>query len=93
MRDPMQSKAKIGQAVMFALVTASIFHNTGINNQGDLEGKIDPSTSMFNQKQQLFTAAMEMFGGLYFMAMNAFMGNFFNAILLFQAERPVFLRE
>ena len=36
---------------------------------------------------------MEMFGGLYFMTMNAFMGNFFNAILLFQAERPVFLRE
>ena len=48
---------------------------------------------MFNQKQQLFTAAMEMFGGLYFMTMNAFMGNFFNSILLFQAERPVFLRE
>lgn len=34
-----------------------------------------------------------MFGGLYFLSTNYFMGNFFNAILVFQAERPVFLRE
>lgn len=34
-----------------------------------------------------------MFGGLFFLTTNMFMGNFFNAILVFQAERPVFLRE
>jgi hypothetical protein len=32
-------------------------------------------------------------GCLFFQAVNMFMGNMFNAILVFQAERPVFLRE
>ena len=36
---------------------------------------------------------MEVLGALFFQAINMFMGNMFNAILVFQAERPVFLRE
>jgi hypothetical protein len=36
---------------------------------------------------------MELFGGIYFVSINTFMSNFFNAILTFQSERPVFLRE
>ena len=36
---------------------------------------------------------MELFGAFFFAAVNFFMGNLFNAILVFQAERPVFLRE
>lgn len=41
----------------------------------------------------LFAKSMDMFGGIYFIGTNIFMGNFFNAILVFQSERPVFLRE
>ena len=36
---------------------------------------------------------MQLFGGIFFLTTNMFMGNFFNAVLVFQAERPVFLRE
>ena len=36
---------------------------------------------------------MQVLGALFFQAVNMFMGNMFNAILVFQAERPVFLRE
>ena len=36
---------------------------------------------------------MQLFGAIYFLAINNFMGNFFNSVLVFQAERPVFLRE
>lgn len=32
----MQSKAKIGSAVMFALISVIVFHNLGINNDGGL---------------------------------------------------------
>jgi hypothetical protein len=41
----------------------------------------------------MFYAAMQTFGVLFFLTMNNFMGNFFSSILVFQAERPVFLRE
>jgi len=36
---------------------------------------------------------MQLFGGLFFVTTNMFMGNFFNSVLVFQSERPVFLRE
>ena len=31
-RDPMQSKAKIGQQLIFSLIICAIFYNVGINN-------------------------------------------------------------
>lgn len=36
---------------------------------------------------------MQVYGTIFFLSMNNFMGNFFNSILVFQSERPVFLRE
>jgi hypothetical protein len=30
----MQTKAKVGQAIMFALLQVIVFHNVGINNSG-----------------------------------------------------------
>lgn len=45
------------------------------------------------QLREEFYAYMQLFGALYFLCTNYFMGNFFNAILVFQSERPVFLRE
>ena len=32
----MQSKAKIGSAIMFAVFSVIVFHNLGINNNGGL---------------------------------------------------------
>ena len=39
-RDPMQSKAKIGQQVFFSLIVCAIFNGVGFLNEGGLEGKI-----------------------------------------------------
>lgn len=36
---------------------------------------------------------MQVLGAIFFVCTNIFMGNMFNSILVFQAERPVFLRE
>lgn len=36
---------------------------------------------------------MQVYGAIYFMVMNNFFGSFMNSILIFQQERPVFLRE
>ena len=36
---------------------------------------------------------MQLNGALFFITVNMFMGNMFNALLVFQGERPVFLRE
>ena len=35
-RDPLQSKAKIGSALLFAIFCVIVFHNLGINNNGGL---------------------------------------------------------
>ena len=42
---------------------------------------------------KLNTAVFEVYGVVYFISINQFMGNFMNTILVFQSERPVFLRE
>ena len=72
---------------------AAIFYNIGFHNEGGLDGKVDESLPEKRQQQQLFYSGMELFGAFFFAAVNFFMGNMFNAILVFQAERPVFLRE
>ena len=36
---------------------------------------------------------MELFGAFFFLCTNMFMMNLFNCLLVFQKERPVFLRE
>jgi hypothetical protein len=40
-RDPMQSKAKIGQQVIFSLVVVAIFYDIGFHNEGGLDDKVD----------------------------------------------------
>jgi len=89
----MQSKAKIGQQVIFSLVVLAIFFQIGFHNEGGLDEKVDEDAPENRRAQQLFYAGMEVLGCLFFQAVNMFMGNMFNAILVFQAERPVFLRE
>lgn len=82
--------------MIFSLIICAIFYNVGINNEkglGQVDDKIDSSQPIIRQKQQLFYSGMELFGAFFFAAVNYFMGNLFNAILVFQAERPVFLRE
>lgn len=46
MRDPMQSKAKLGQQAIFSLIMAAIFYNIGFHNEGGLEGKVDGDYSV-----------------------------------------------
>lgn len=82
--------------MIFSLIICAIFYDVGINNDsgtGQLDEKIDNDAPIIRQKQQLFYSGMEVFGAFFFAAVNFFMGNLFNAILVFQAERPVFLRE
>ena len=47
----------------------------------------------FIKEQKLFYNAMEVNGCLFFLSVNGFMGAFTNTLLVFQGERPVFLRE
>ena len=82
-RDPMQSRAKIGQQVIFSLIVAAIFYKTGFQNPGGLEGKVDENANQYVRAQQLFYAGMQVFGALFFITTNLFMGNFFNSILVF----------
>lgn len=44
-------------------------------------------------KDYSFTGLQDMAGALFFWCVILFMGNMFNIILIFQTERPVFLRE
>lgn len=96
-RDPMQSKAKIGQSAFFSLIVAAVFSGIGFHNEDGLVGKIDadilanPNSPKYRMK--LFGSVMEVYGAIYFVSINQFMGNFMNVILVFQGERPVFLRE
>jgi hypothetical protein len=40
-RDPMQSKAKIGQQLIFSLIVLAIFYGIGFHNDGGLDDKVD----------------------------------------------------
>jgi hypothetical protein len=40
-RDPAQSRAKIGQNLVFTLFTSSIFYNSGFMNGDDVNTKVD----------------------------------------------------
>ena len=54
----MQSKAKIGSAIFFALFSVIVFHNLGINNNGGLKNTFnnsnehccDPVCDLFHPK-------------------------------------------
>lgn len=89
----MQTKLKIGQQIFFAILIAIIFDGLGINNEGDLEGKVDPNDSPLERMRKISFATREIFGAIFFASTNNFMGNMFNTLLVFQQERPVFLRE
>lgn len=45
MRDPMQSKAKIGQQLIFSLVVLAIFWGIGFHNEGGLDEKVEPTAT------------------------------------------------
>jgi hypothetical protein len=77
---------------------------TGIHNSDGLKGKV-PDELLGKEMQEmtpaergiysmkLNSAVFEVYGAIYFISINQFMGNFMNTILVFQGERPVFLRE
>lgn len=69
--------------MIFSLFVAAIFYDTGFQNEGGLEGKVDVDANEFVKAQQTFYAGMQMYGGLFFVTVNLFMGNFFNSILTF----------
>jgi len=46
-RDPMQSRVKMGQQVFFAILISIIFHNVGIHNEGSLDDKIEEGASTY----------------------------------------------
>ena len=58
MRDPMQSKAKIGQQLVFSLVVLAIFWGLGFHNEGGLEGKVDFTGTPQKIAQEKFYAGM-----------------------------------
>ena len=92
-RDPMQSRAKIGNTVFFGIIIALIFNNVGFHNDGSIGDRVDTSAPIYVQTQQYFYMAIQQLGAFFFISINMFMANFFNSILVLQAERPVFLRE
>lgn len=92
-RDPMQSRVKIMQQVIFAVIVAMIFNDLGFHHPNGLEGKVDVEKTDKTYYAKLFRSGMELYGGLFFVGTNVFMGNLMNTILVFQRERPVFLRE
>lgn len=70
-----------------------IFNHLGFHNANGLEGKVDVEKTHKTYYAKLFRSGMELYGGLFFVGTNVFMGNLMNTILVFQRERPVFLRE
>ena len=99
-RDPMQSNFKIGQNVIFAVLQLVVFTDVGFQNGDDLKTKIDISNNDKSNPAkyriyygQLFSLAMQTYSATYFVAVNTFMADIMNTILVFQGERPVFLRE
>ena len=58
MRDPMQSKAKIGQQLIFSLVVLAIFWDIGFHNKGGLDDKVDFNGTPQRIAQQKFYAGM-----------------------------------
>mmetsp|Transcript_21772 Transcript_21772/g.33628 ORF Transcript_21772/g.33628 Transcript_21772/m.33628 type:complete len:165 (+) Transcript_21772:1108-1602(+) len=90
-RDPLQSKVKIGQQVFFAVLIAIIFNKVGFHND-DQELIVDTGNPQVFQNQ-VFYQAMQVYGAFFFLTVNTFMMNLFNTLLVFQNERPVFLRE
>lgn len=92
-RDPMQSRAKIGNTVFFSIIISLIFNNVGYHNDGSIGDRVDTTQPVYVQAQQYFYMAIQQLGAFFFISINMFMANFFNSILVLQAERPVFLRE
>lgn len=70
-----------------------IFNDLGFHHANGLEGKVDVGKTDKTYYAKLFRSGMELYGGLFFVGTNVFMGNLMNTILVFQRERPVFLRE
>lgn len=72
---------------------AIIFNNLGLNNPGVLEEKLGVIENPQVRMGKINYYTMQVFGGIFFACTNSFMGNLFNTLLVFQEERPVFLRE
>ena len=96
----MQSNFKIMQNVIFAILQLVVFTDVGFMNADDLKSKIDVTNNDPKDPAkyriyygQLFSLAMQFYSATYFVTVNTFMSNIMNTILVFQGERPVFLRE
>ena len=67
-----------------------VFSNIGFHNEGSEVEKFtvadrDSANYLLKAKyyRQLFEASMEVYGGLFFITVNTFMGNLFNTLLVF----------
>ena len=85
-RNPMQSKAKVGQQIFFALMMICVFTGIGFQNEGGLDDKVtaDKATEPLKYAAQLNFAAFDFYSASYFLTINTFMGNFFNTLIVFQ---------
>lgn len=79
----MQSRVRVMQQVIFSLITAAIFNNIGFHNKDGLNEKVTEKRDSFSGQRQLFYAGMQVYGTIFFLSMNNFMGSFFNSILVF----------
>lgn len=72
-----------------------VFSGIGFQNEGGLEGKVtakeDENPRLYRRELQF--AAFNFYSAMFFLTINTFMGNFFNTLIVFQQERPCFLRE
>ena len=60
-----------------------IFSGLGFHNGDDINSKVDMAGDAFTRQRQLTYASLQVFGALFFVTMNMFMGNFFNALMVF----------
>jgi len=72
-----------------------VFWQVGFQNEGGLEDKVtaNKDTDPLLYASQLNFAAFNLYSTIFFLCINTFMGNFFNTLIVFQLERPVFMRE
>lgn len=73
----------------------AVFAGVGFQNEGGLDDKVtaDKTTDPLLYRSQLQFAAFSFYSATFFLCINTFMGNFFNTLIVFQQERPCFIRE
>ncbi len=92
-RDPGQLRVKIGSNIFMMLIAVTVFSEVGFHNGKDLDYVVDPNLPPQQRAFKLLGQSMQIFGALFFLSVNQFMGSMFGTINTFSQERPVFLRE